>query len=372
MALRIMTVDDDATIRRIVYQYAQALDPDVVVMEATNGQECLDKCSEALPDVIILDINMPIMNGEECLRHLRGNQRTCTIPVVMVTTESEKQRVLRMLALGVQEYVIKPFGQEEFLEKVTSVLTQSQADGHAARPGGAVTPSGQYLLLIEDRQTIAEIVSDGVNGSFPVVFTGREDDALAHFRKRAPIAVFINLALSDFDPFYLLGQLQNTPKRSGVRYVGMCLKTAGKLIERARRIDGLKLLLKPFSPDRVRSVLPDTSEASITRERKGGVLVLRCRGAQPWEVSNKLYTEIDNAAEDGFLKIVVDLSQLPEKELAEPGLWLEIAHHTAALGMECTYVAPSTDLVGELSGFVDTRDLVIVTEEEVAIEKLAA
>ena len=142
MPLKLMTVDDSRTIRRIVTTYAKDLAPDVEVIEAENGQECFDKCKENLPDIIILDVNMPVMTGEECLQRLRADEHTKPVAVVMLTTESEKQLVVRLLQLGVQQFIIKPFEKQEFITKVGGVLAKRAKKGQTAE-AKVTTPEGK-------------------------------------------------------------------------------------------------------------------------------------------------------------------------------------------------------------------------------------
>jgi CheY-like chemotaxis protein len=372
MPFRLMIVDDDSTVRKIVGKYAQELAPQVEILEAANGQECLDHCSEKLPDLIVLDINMPVMRGDECLRSLRAQQRTCSIPIVLVTTEAEKKLVLRLLSMGVQEYIIKPFDKTEFLTKVRGVLARKPKEGAAgdARPGA--TPAGPYVLIVEDRDTIIEAIRSAAPEDYPIIATSRPNEAMAHFRQHAPAAVFVSLALPQGDPFGMLAEMYAMPQRQGVRFVGMCLKTAGLLVGRARKMNHVRLLLKPFTADKVRAILPQPQECEVKAERRGDVTLLRCEGNKFWTLANKILAAIDNAAEDGFLKLVVDMSKLPAEDLQDPTLWIEISEHLTALGMTGSFIAPSAELTQKLGGFLETKALPIETTEESALQALAA
>lgn len=372
MPFRFMIVDDDSTVRKIVGKYAQELAPEVEIMEASTGQECLDRCSEKLPDLIVLDINMPVMRGDECLRNLRAQKRTCMIPIVLVTTEAEKKLVLRLLSMGVQEYIIKPFDREEFLTKVRAVLARKPKPGEVGDAGPGGTPSGPYVLIVEERDAIIEMIRKEVPDDYPVIATSRSNEAMAHFRRRAPVAVFVNLALSQGDPFEMLTEMYTLPKRQGVRYIGMCLKTAVALVTRARTLKHVRLLLKPFSPDKIQAILPPPRECEVTAEQRDDVILLRCEGNKIWTLTAKIRSAIDNAAEDGCLKLIIDMTKLPAEDLQDPGVWLEISEHLSALGIAGAFISPSAGLTQQLGGFLEMKALPIVTTEEEAFGSLAA
>src|SRR4051812_43605721 len=104
---KILTVDDSKTIRVIV---AKAFKPyECEIFEASNGIEGLAAAIKEKPDVIILDLTMPIMDGAEMLAKLKANPELKTIPVIMLTAEAGRENVLRIARMGVRDYLIKPF-----------------------------------------------------------------------------------------------------------------------------------------------------------------------------------------------------------------------------------------------------------------------
>jgi CheY-like chemotaxis protein len=92
------------------------------VVTATNGQEALEKAASEKPDLILLDTNMPVMNGHEMLEHLRRNPSLKDVPVIMVTARCEAEDVAAASAYGVADYVAKPFDFTELVEKISNAL----------------------------------------------------------------------------------------------------------------------------------------------------------------------------------------------------------------------------------------------------------
>lgn len=117
--MKALVVDDSLTIRRIVVK-ALAMVGVNDATEAGDGAECVKAATETRFDLILLDWNMPKMTGIEALRTLReaGNKT----PVIMVTTEAEKSRVIEAIKTGANDYLIKPFSPEQLAKKVQPLL----------------------------------------------------------------------------------------------------------------------------------------------------------------------------------------------------------------------------------------------------------
>lgn len=94
---------------------------------AANGEEGLEKAIQEKPDVVLLDVNMPVMNGLEMLEALRKHPGGTDCVVIMVTVHSQKQDVARAKACGIEDYIVKPFELGELIEKIKNVLERRKA-----------------------------------------------------------------------------------------------------------------------------------------------------------------------------------------------------------------------------------------------------
>ncbi len=119
--LKALVVDDSRVIRRIVGNSLRALQ--VEVYEADNGRTALETLNR-VPGIgfILLDWNMPVMDGIQCLRVLRADVRFKDVRVCMVTSESEMAGVVLALNEGANEYLMKPFGPEALQEKLQMLM----------------------------------------------------------------------------------------------------------------------------------------------------------------------------------------------------------------------------------------------------------
>lgn len=122
MKTKILSVDDSATMRKVVGRTVAVLGFDL--LEAANGEEAIEKIRANPDDValVILDVNMPVMDGEATLHMLKADTDLREIPVMMLTTESERTRVLGFIQAGAANYLMKPFSQDDLAAKITASL----------------------------------------------------------------------------------------------------------------------------------------------------------------------------------------------------------------------------------------------------------
>ncbi|MGL4943029.1 MAG: response regulator [Thermoguttaceae bacterium] len=112
---RVLVADDSSTMRKIILRSLQAVGV-TEITEAADGQEAVAIFKPGLFDLVLTDWNMPGMTGLEVLKAIRTQDTN--IPVIMVTTEAEKSRVLEAIQAGVSDYLVKPFTADTLREKL--------------------------------------------------------------------------------------------------------------------------------------------------------------------------------------------------------------------------------------------------------------
>ncbi len=132
----VLVVDDEPRMTKFIRMNLEL--EGYQVIEAHNGLDALDKARTDLPDLIILDVMMPKLDGFETLEMLR---QVSNVPVIMLTVQADEEDKVRGLELGADDYVTKPFGAREFVSRVKAVLRRTQ---------GPITPE-ESVLQIDDR-----------------------------------------------------------------------------------------------------------------------------------------------------------------------------------------------------------------------------
>lgn len=122
--MRIMLIDDSMTMRNIQKSVLKQLGY-TEVQEACDGQDAMSKVGAYQPDLCLVDWNMPNMDGLAFVKAFR--QQNKTTPLIMVTTEAERSRVLDAIRAGVNNYVVKPFTPDVLAERITETLAKCAA-----------------------------------------------------------------------------------------------------------------------------------------------------------------------------------------------------------------------------------------------------
>lgn len=128
MAFNILVVDDSAVMRTMIVRTLKMSGvPIASIHEAANGEEGLRRLQDEWIDLLLLDVNMPVMNGEEMLQRIRADERTRDLAVVIVSTEGSETRLATLQSLGAA-IVHKPFPPETLRETILRVTGVTDAD----------------------------------------------------------------------------------------------------------------------------------------------------------------------------------------------------------------------------------------------------
>jgi two-component system chemotaxis response regulator CheY len=124
MSLRVLVVDDSPAMRGLLKKIlSQSGLPIENILDAADGVEGLTRLRDNPINLILSDINMPNMDGEEFVRQVKADKAFREIPVLMITTDNSTARVLRLRQLGAQGYICKPFTPETVKERVLAVMS---------------------------------------------------------------------------------------------------------------------------------------------------------------------------------------------------------------------------------------------------------
>jgi two-component system KDP operon response regulator KdpE len=135
----ILAVDDNAKMTRFIRMNLEL--EGYRVSEATDGMEAIEKTREELPDLVLLDVMMPEIDGFETLQHIR---EFSNVPVIMLTVKNEEEDKVRGLELGADDYVTKPFSPRELVSRIRALLRRAEMP----------SPVEKTALKIDDRLSI--------------------------------------------------------------------------------------------------------------------------------------------------------------------------------------------------------------------------
>jgi two-component system cell cycle response regulator len=358
MKPRILTVDDSKTIRLIV---TKAFKPyDCEISEAANGVEGLASVSREKPDVIILDLTMPIMDGAEMLAKLKSNPEMKSIPVIMLTAEAGRENVLRIAKMGVRDYLIKPFKEDALIDRVGRVI-------ELRLRGGDVTikrfDDPLSILVVDDKPTIVEQIRSGLNDTtWNTQSRSSPAQAMEFCNGAIPDAVLISLSLPDGGAFSLFQQMRASPRMKNLPVFALSVKTAADEQVRAQQAGFTGIVTKPIDPEDVkmkiaRSLNLDTSYRYF--ENRDGVLVLRVPSTYTANVANEvavhLRAKLAEAVDSGVDKMIVDMSQVKKADVSVIKLGLSVWQLCSELSLKQRMIG-SDAVCLECKNYEETKD----------------
>ncbi|MFP4640841.1 MAG: response regulator transcription factor [Chloroflexota bacterium] len=149
---KVMVIDDDVSLLRLLKKSLEKAGYEVDV--ASSGAEGLKMMYEQQPDIIVLDVMMPVMDGWEVCRRIR---QLSDVPVIMLTAKSDEKDKVRGFKLGVDDYVTKPFSFAEFTARIGAILQRADGDSSAKKPyvysgKGLTLDIGAHRVKVDDTQ----------------------------------------------------------------------------------------------------------------------------------------------------------------------------------------------------------------------------
>ena len=120
--LRVLVADDEVMARMMTKLLLEREDFDVI--EATNGEQAIEIAVRERPDLLLIDLNMPVMDGYQAIHFLRRTLTMATLPIIVITAEDGQSIERRVLALGANDYIIKPYEPAVLLARVNAVFNR--------------------------------------------------------------------------------------------------------------------------------------------------------------------------------------------------------------------------------------------------------
>lgn len=386
MSKKVLTIDDSKTVRLIIGRHLKAFG--VEILEAENGALGVEKAQAELPDLIFLDYNMPVMDGYHTLVELKTDARTKAIPVMMLTTETVKETVVKLIKLGLKDYIAKPFTRELLLEKANGILNIYEGATPPAESELQQTPTPSdktTVLVVDDKENILKTVKEYLGDKHHVVTASTGQAAMSAISSVKPDWLFLDLDLPD-TPSARIAEAFRALRKSGSRVIGMALRTAAKDISNAKANGIREFLYKPFTKEDVMAVAegaepapPPASSLQASRSKGflaayGKVRVLSCPDANDPEfqsfidgLSDEIFREIGDMADEGLGQLVVKVSPAIVSNFALAKAFASVLGHGRSLALTIS-LAASTDRIKEwLSHYPEARGLRVFDSVEAAL-----
>jgi len=234
MKRKVLIIDDEPDIREIVRIYLS--DEGYDVIEADNGHDGILKAQELKPDLIVLDIMMPGINGFEVAKHLKDDPNTQDIPIIILSVLAHDSQYRQ----GILDYISKPFRQEELVNTIHKIF--SNADGKTVK---------RTVLVVDDDPDIVDVISLCLkdNNLLPEkAYNGNE--ALDFVKRKHIDLILLDINMPGMNGFEVIKHLKEDKNTCDIPIVVL----TGTYISEDDKKHGLtlgvaKYLTKPFSAD---------------------------------------------------------------------------------------------------------------------------
>jgi two-component system, cell cycle response regulator len=391
MSKKVLTVDDSKTLRMIIGKHLTPFG--VQMLQAENGEEGIASARKNSPDLILLDYNMPVMDGYHTLVELKTDPVLKSIPVVMLTTETVKETVVKLVKLGLKDYIAKPFTREVLLEKLNPILELYDANG--GQPEKTVSgvqdlvtnPDNPTILIVDDKSNILDMLKEFLGGQYNIFAAGSGKAAISAITLKSFEYMILDLSMPEVSGFDVLDSyIKSGRKGFDIRKViAMTLRTAQEDINKAMRAGVSVFLYKPFSREDVANAIERVASHQKQEEKKkikyltskGKIRILECppeTNMRYREVAGVLKSnimdEINDMAEEGLSQLIITVGDGFLSDMGVTRKFIALVEHIVRLSLNIKLVADSEQARSVLQQFAETASIPTETSLECALGSL--
>ena len=288
----ILVIEDSPTSRKVIAMVLERQGYEIV--EATTGGEGIAHLINVVPDLVLLDVMLPDMDGYQVLGEIRANKRLQDVPVVMLTGKRSSTDRMKGLASGANEYLTKPFDPAKLVKVLDRFVKKGTAKpavvpvkkvpavqptrmtkkplrkvaAPAAQPvlqKPAAKSSGPSILIVEDSPTTRKVISLVLSRKgypFREATTGKE--ALTAIQEEAPRLILLDAMLPDMTGYSILVQLQKDDGLKDIPVVMLTAKTGATDRQKGMQAGAVAYLTKPFDPNKLISTVAQYLPAGLS------------------------------------------------------------------------------------------------------------
>lgn len=377
--MKVLTVDDSRTIRLLVRRYLEPLG--LQILEAADGKAGVEVAQAEKPDLIVLDVTMPVMDGHQTLEQLRAIEPLKKTPVLMLTAESRKDLVVSLIQLGITDYIVKPFDRDLLVAKVSKVLGIEQHQP-VAEPEPAETngdkPDLPRVLVLDDKENVLLAAQKFLSDKAIVIATKEAYEAVELAGKYSPQLLLLDLVIPDVNVFEIFSMMKADERVANARFVAMAIRTMKDEVTRARRAGFHDLLLKPFDQKSIMRVLRRNlvGRANLLVYEKD-YAVFRypalseqdavTPGAFAQQAMRQAEQALSEVADGGYERLLLDMSEADQSDMSVVSGISAIMKSAETLAIHVRIMVPQGPLARMLRTFSETCSTPIYqTVEEAA------
>jgi two-component system, sensor histidine kinase and response regulator len=246
---KILLVDDQVTNLDVLIQTLQS--ENFNIFTAPNGKVALDLIHKTKPDLVLLDVTMPEMDGFETCQILKANDATRDIPVIFITARTEREDVEKGFFVGCEEYITKPFDVNEVLNRIRTQLALGKEKNHEFLENPTFI-SGAKVLIADDNIINIDVLRkglDSLNLEVSIATNGKlAVDITSRFQ---PDLILLDIMMPEMNGFEVCKTLKADPLAKDIPIIFITAKNEPEDIEKGFSLGCVDYIPKPFSQPEV-------------------------------------------------------------------------------------------------------------------------
>lgn len=380
-APKILSVDDSRMIHTLINKGFSSYDVQMVF--ASNGAEGLEVAAKENPDVILLDVTMPVMDGVECLSKLKADASLKDIPVIMLTAEAGKENVLKIAKMGVRDYIVKPFSEAAVIDRVGRIVDLKPKSGAApaaapAAPAPAAAASATKkarvvtdalkVLVVDEHPAIIESIQKAIDKrGWKVVSCPSPEAAQAQVAgnvpaEETPDIVMISLAYPNKAALKFFATARSHPALKTIPFLGLCVKTATFEQNDAKDVGFAGVLTKPLDASEIADRIARAMDLDITPvfySAEGDVQVVTIppdlSEVGSIDLARQSRTKVPDFVNAGHAKLLIDLTGVSDVKVPIIRAVASIVQECENVGLLWRVVGNDLDNLPNLPTIVETN-----------------
>ena len=237
------------------------------IYPAESAQAMYELLADFEPDLILLDVNMPHIDGYDTIKNLKSDERYAQIPVIFVTGNSDRESVVKGLSLGAADYVIKPYSAEKLIESIENHLNIHRRKEFFSNASDNKKTS---VLVVDDISSMLRAIQYALHDRYKVFILSRPEDAVDFLRTNKPDLILLDYLMPVLSGFDLIPIIRHLPDHKNTPIIIITTEGTVDLVNEAMSIGASDFIVKPFKPkelnDKVAKHIRIASELQKIRE----------------------------------------------------------------------------------------------------------
>ena len=231
----ILVVDDDVEFLSVMQMYLKEIG---FVQTASSGRRAVQLAQQAHFDVILLDLEMPIMDGPKTLAHLRNLDACINVPVIMITGKNDRNAVMNSLALGIDGYLLKPVSKQQVIETVNAVLEKKSIKGNK-----------KTVVAIDDDMSYLKYINNFLKDDYHVVMINSAKLAISYLTNHTPDLILLDYQIPLFNGVALMRIIQQNSICQRIPFIILSGSLDTEALEEFLPYNPVAILAKPVEKE---------------------------------------------------------------------------------------------------------------------------